>query len=136
MISPPDKVGHSSTSPATYASRRCRSAASRHGSLPSTSTPPASARSSPRSTLIVVDLPEPLGPRKPCTSPVATSRSRPSRARVGPNVLTIPHAEIAVPFGPKRTDDGRRTEGGVGPPDGKGPDGCSGRKGGSGTGKH
>src|SRR5215217_5750481 len=37
---------------------------------------------------IVVDLPAPLGPRKPCASPSATLRSRPSSARVAPKVLT------------------------------------------------
>src|SRR5665647_217445 len=41
----------------------------------------------PRTTRIVVDLPAPLGPRKPWTSPGATSRSSPSRARTGPKVL-------------------------------------------------
>src|SRR4029453_9698773 len=45
---------------------------------------------------VVVVLPAPLGPRKPCTSPVRTSRSRPSRALVGPKVFTSPEVEIAV----------------------------------------
>ena len=45
---------------------------------------------------MVVDLPEPLGPRKPWTSPAVTSRSSPSRALVGPNVFTSPVTEIAV----------------------------------------
>ena len=39
---------------------------------------------------IVVDLPAPLGPRNPWTSPGATSRSSPSRARTGPKVLVSP----------------------------------------------
>ena len=34
------------------------------------------------------------GPRKPCTSPSATSRSSPSSARVAPKVLTRPEIEI------------------------------------------
>ena len=49
----------------------------------------------PSSTRIVVVLPEPFGPRKPCTSPVATSRSSPSKAVVGPKVLTKPVTKIA-----------------------------------------
>ncbi len=47
----------------------------------------------------VVDLPAPFGPRKPCTSPVATSRSSPSRARAVPKVLTRADTEMAVPGG-------------------------------------
>ena len=43
----------------------------------------------------MVDLPAPLGPRKPWTSPVATSRSSPSSARKSPNVLTRPEISIA-----------------------------------------
>ena len=43
---------------------------------------------------MVVDLPAPFGPRKPCTSPELTERSSPSRARVGPNILTRPDVEI------------------------------------------
>ncbi len=48
---------------------------------------PPSTRSSPSSARIVVDLPAPFGPRKPCTSPARTSRSRPSSARCGPKRL-------------------------------------------------
>src|SRR3954453_13426016 len=70
--------------------RRCRSTASRHGSPPRSATVPLLARSRPSSTRIVVDLPAPLGPRKPVMSPGATVRSRPSRALVRPNVLTNP----------------------------------------------
>src|SRR5207249_3381331 len=51
---------------------------------------PASMRSNPSSTRIVVDFPAPFGPRNPCTSPRGTDRSRPSRARVVPKVLTRP----------------------------------------------
>lgn len=40
-------------------------------------------------------FPAPFGPRKPCTSPVPTVRSRPSSARVRPNDLTRPDTEIA-----------------------------------------
>src|SRR6202521_1429697 len=44
---------------------------------------------------MVVVLPEPFGPRNPWTSPASTDKSRPSRARVDPNVLTRPEMEIA-----------------------------------------
>ncbi len=45
---------------------------------------------------MVVVLPAPLGPRKPCTSPVRTLRSRPVRARVGPNDFVKPEMAIAM----------------------------------------
>src|SRR4051794_40956850 len=44
---------------------------------------------------MVVDFPAPFGPRKPCTSPVATSRSRPSRAWVLPKDLCSPETTMA-----------------------------------------
>src|SRR5450432_1595837 len=37
---------------------------------------------------MVVDLPEPFGPRKPTTSPRSTLNERPSTARFAPNSLT------------------------------------------------
>lgn len=43
---------------------------------------------------IVVDLPEPLGPRKPCTSPGAISRLRSSNALTAPKVFTTLRAEM------------------------------------------
>src|SRR5580765_3048084 len=43
---------------------------------------------------MVVDLPAPFGPRKPCTSPAVTVSSSPSRARTWPNVLTRPCTSI------------------------------------------
>ena len=64
ITSPPVMVGHSVTSPGTYASRRCRATASRHGSCPSIRTVPASGRSSPSRTRIVVVLPLPFGPEE------------------------------------------------------------------------
>jgi len=88
MISPPDRFGHRLTSPGTYASRRCNATASCHGSPPSRRASPLSARSRPSRTRMVTVLPAPLGPRKPCTSPVRTSRSSPSSARVVPKVFT------------------------------------------------
>ena len=45
---------------------------------------------------MVVDLPAPLGPRKPWTSPGDTVRSRPSSARNWPNVLTRPRTEMTA----------------------------------------
>src|SRR5690606_26427373 len=45
---------------------------------------------------MVVVLPDPFGPRNPCTSPGLTSRSRPSRARVAPNDFTSPRTEITA----------------------------------------
>ena len=45
---------------------------------------------------MVVVFPEPFGPRKPCTSPRATLRSSPSRARTDPKVLTRPSTSIAT----------------------------------------
>ena len=55
---------------------------SAHGSSPKTDNEPESVRSSPSNARMVVDFPAPFGPRNPCTSPAATDRSRPSRARV------------------------------------------------------
>ena len=97
ITSPPDRLGHRPTSPGTYASRRCNSTASAHGSPPKRPTDPDVARSRPSSTRMVVDLPEPLGPRNPCTSPRSTVRSRPSSARNDPKVLTSPSIEITRP---------------------------------------
>ena len=45
---------------------------------------------------MAVDFPAPFGPRKPCTSPVFTERSRLSRARTLPNVLTTALTSMAV----------------------------------------
>ena len=100
---PPEQVDHLArrsgwaTGSRRPARRRAAGAARRprrHGSPPNSRTSPASLRSSPSRTRIVVDLPAPLGPRKPCTSPPATVRSSPSRARVVPNVLTSPRISM------------------------------------------
>src|SRR3954468_18936819 len=40
-----------------------------------------------------VDLPAPLSPTRPTTSPGATSRSTPSRACTAPNLLLTPRSE-------------------------------------------
>src|SRR6266545_2984164 len=110
MISPPDSFGHRLTSPGTYANRRCKRTASRHGSPPNSSTAPASARNRPSRIRIVVVLPAPLGPRNPCTSPAATVRSSPSRARVCPKVFTNPATEIAGARSPADTAEPRAAE--------------------------
>src|SRR4051795_2532534 len=44
---------------------------------------------------MVGDFPAPFGPRNPCTSPVATSRSRPSSACVLPYDLCSPETTMA-----------------------------------------
>src|SRR5918992_4269215 len=60
-------------------------------SSPSTSTRPASGRSSPAMTLNSVDLPQPLGPITETNSPGATSNSTPSSTGSGPgNALCSP----------------------------------------------
>lgn len=45
---------------------------------------PASGRSRPVIMRMVVDFPDPFGPRKPVTAPGRTSKPRPSTATVGP----------------------------------------------------
>src|SRR6478609_8795521 len=45
---------------------------------------------------MVVDFPDPFGPRKPWTSPVATERSRLFSAVTAPKVLTTPVTVIAL----------------------------------------
>ena len=45
---------------------------------------------------MVVDLPAPFGPRKPCTSPSATVRSSPSSARTEPKFFVSPWISIAA----------------------------------------
>ena len=55
------------------------------------------ARRRPSRIRIVVDLPAPLGPRKPCTSPRHRRRSRPSRALTVPNLLVSPWIPMAGP---------------------------------------
>jgi hypothetical protein len=50
---------------------------------------------SPSSIRIVVVLPEPLGPRKPYTLPVGTTRSSPSTTAVCPRRFVSPFVSIA-----------------------------------------
>ena len=51
---------------------------------------------SPSKILMVVDLPAPLGPRKPCTSPSATVRSSPSSARTEPKLFVRFETSMAL----------------------------------------
>src|SRR5664279_2534802 len=51
------------------------------GEWPKTSMCPLVGYNNPRSSLTVVDLPEPFGPSSPNTSPRRTSKSTPSTAR-------------------------------------------------------
>src|SRR6185369_14603092 len=62
---------------------------------PSTSISPAVGSSRPQSMRIVVDLPEPFGPRKPYTCARPTLRSRLSTATTLPNLRVNPRARIA-----------------------------------------
>ena len=64
-------------------------------SNPATEARPASKRSRVANTRTAVVLPAPLGPSRPQTVPVGTSRSSPSNATVEPYRLTKPDAEIA-----------------------------------------
>ena len=56
---------------------------------------PTVGLASVQSMLIVVVLPAPLGPRKPNTSPVATSKSTPRTAWTSSKFLTRPWTAIA-----------------------------------------
>src|ERR1700744_17080 len=64
-------------------------------SKPATSARPALGLVSVQSMLIVVVLPAPLGPRKPKTSPVSTSKFVPLTASKSPNDLRRSLTEIA-----------------------------------------
>src|SRR3989442_9639170 len=57
-------------------------------SKPPTVTVPSVAGMNPVIMRMVVDLPAPLGPRKPSTSPRSTPKEMPSTARFAPNVFT------------------------------------------------
>src|SRR5450755_701300 len=59
----------------------------RRTSSPATRAPPAVGLARVHSMLMVVVLPAPLGPRKPNTSPVATSKFTPRTARTSPKLL-------------------------------------------------
>ena len=61
-------------------------------SRPSSDRRPRSGSSTPAMIFIRVDLPAPLSPTSPITSPRRTSRSAPRRASTAPKLLTIPPA--------------------------------------------
>src|SRR5262245_31769674 len=63
-------------------------------SCPATRTAPALGVRNPVTIFIVVDLPAPLGPRKPRTSPLATSKDTPSTALRGPKCFARPRISI------------------------------------------
>src|ERR1700676_5348101 len=70
---------------------RARTASgSRATSMPATDARPDVGLSSVQRTEMVVDLPAPLGPRKPKISPRRTARSLPLTASMFPYVLTRP----------------------------------------------
>ena len=89
--------------------RRRRAAPPARGSAPSTRTCPLVGRIRSSRMRIVVDLPAPLGPRKPYTSPGSTRRSRPSSPRLRPYVFTscsvrmTASVPIAVRLPPRRS---------------------------------
>jgi hypothetical protein len=64
-------------------------------SWPATLAVPRVGFISVQSMLIVVDLPAPLGPRNPNTSPVATSKSTPRTASTSSKDLTRPFTAMA-----------------------------------------
>src|SRR5689334_15230001 len=57
---------------------------------------PAVGRTRPQAIFTNVDLPAPLGPSRPTSSPSRTSRSTPSRAGVPPYSLRSPGAARAA----------------------------------------
>src|SRR5215472_1821865 len=69
---------------------------------------PASGASRPRMRRIVVDLPEPFGPRKPVTMPGRTSKVRSSTAGLPPYRLVSPRTEIMPKTLRTTTCPGRR----------------------------
>src|SRR5690606_30376714 len=77
--------------------RRRSSSACSGTRRPSTSIWPSLGVSSPHSMRMVVDLPEPFGPRKPYTLARGTVRSTPSTARSWPKHLLRPRARMAIP---------------------------------------
>src|SRR5665213_1162526 len=72
----------------------CAPSASVSTSWPQTVTRPALGVRKPVIIFIVVDLPAPFGPRKPSTSPLATLRSIPDTAAIGPKRLDNPSISI------------------------------------------
>src|SRR3981081_3688857 len=67
-------------------------------SRPHTETAPALGGMKPVIMRMVVDLPAPLGPRNPSTSPLPTSKETPSTARFGPKDLLRLSTLITAPL--------------------------------------
>src|SRR5262245_6170944 len=111
-------VRFSSTAAACPASpiRLRRTSPSRTTSSPTTSALPLSGNNSVVRILTAVVLPAPLGPSKPKTVPVATSRSMPRNASTEPKFLTSPSTTIApairTPYGVQRTSTHERSPNG------------------------
>src|SRR3954470_10892737 len=85
-------------------------------SWPATSAAPPLGRTSVHSMLIVVDLPAPLGPRKPNVSPGWTSKSMPRTASISSKRLTRPCTRIAGPPAPGPSAGGSRSPGALAGP--------------------
>src|SRR6056297_3100987 len=70
-------------------------------------TDPASRRTSPKTARIVVDLPDPLGPRKPSRRPDRAVSDRPSSAVTSPKDLRRPSSssigDLLVGYGHAET---------------------------------
>src|SRR5713101_1387585 len=71
---------------------------------PHTVTLPALGGMKPVIMRMVVDLPAPLGPRNPSTSPLPTSKETPSTARFGPKDLLRFSTLITAPLQNTYTD--------------------------------
>src|SRR5499427_4287542 len=67
-------------------------------SSPHTDTPPEVGGMKPVIMRMVVDLPAPFGPRKPSTTPLATSKETPSTASFGPKDLLRFSTLITAPL--------------------------------------
>src|SRR3954471_3735096 len=76
----PEKPGVNFGSPTTAPTRSMTAGSCLGTGSPKSRISPSLARARPSSIRMVVVLPEPLGPRKPCTPPRGTARSRPSTA--------------------------------------------------------
>src|SRR6266446_5152364 len=79
-------------------------------SRPHTETAPALEGMKPVIMRMVVDLPAPLGPRNPSTSPLPTSKETPSTASFGPKDLLRFSTLITAPLQNTYTDRPRLPE--------------------------
>src|SRR3990172_5242743 len=79
-----------------YPIRRLTSSVCCTTSRPSSCARPAVGCKRPQSMRMTVDLPEPLGPRKPKISPASMSRLTSSTATSRPNFLVRPSAMITL----------------------------------------